>query len=100
MDTYKPEPLDVSDIELPEELLKLEELITKNTHEVWSQTRISTGWHYGQQRNDRLKETPCLVPYEHLPESEKHYDRVISMNVIKLIIKLGYDITKRRDIIV
>ena len=95
MDNYKPRPADVSDIDLPEALLELEELIAKNTHDVWAQRRLSEGWRYGQQKNDQLKETPCLVPYEQLPESEKEYDRIISTNVLRLIIRLGYDIVKR-----
>ena len=95
MDNYKPRPADVSDIDLPEALLELEELIAKNTHDVWAQRRLSEGWRYGQHKNDQLKETPCLVPYEQLPESEKEYDRIISMNVLRLIIRLGYDIVKR-----
>ena len=94
MDNYQPNPIDVSDIDLPQELLKLEELIAKNTHEIWSQTRLNDGWRYAEQRNDLQKETPSLVPYEQLSESEKQYDRIISMNVIRLVIKLGFDITK------
>ena len=89
---YNPKPIDVSDVQIPDELMRLQEFLAKNTHEVWAKTKIDEGWRFASKRNDRLKETPQLVAYEELPESEKDYDRVITINVLKLIIKLGYEI--------
>lgn len=91
---YTPKPLDTSDIILSDNILELSEKISKNTHEVWSAGRIRDGWVYGRTRNDDKKEHPCLVPYEELPESEKEYDRNTSLETLKLIVKLGYKITK------
>lgn len=91
---YTPQPIDTSDIKLPEELEQLVEKMSKNVHEVWSETRINQGWTYGEQRNDELKTHPCLVPYEELPESEKEYDRNTSIGTLKLIMKLGFKISK------
>ncbi|MCR5162371.1 MAG: hypothetical protein K6C06_11425, partial [Lachnospiraceae bacterium] len=42
-----------------------------------------------------LLTTPCLVPYDELPEREKDYDRMTAMETLKLIIKLGYEIKKK-----
>ena len=80
-------------------MLELSEMIAKNVHEVWAQSRIEEGWTYGPVRDDTKRQTPCLVPYEDLPESEKAYDRNTAMETIKLIISLGYDVVKR-DVIV
>lgn len=91
---YEPKPIDVSDTDLPGELSELKEHIAQNVHEVWAQARFQEGWRFGPERNDRLKETSCLVPYGELPESEKEYDRILAANVIKLILKLGYEIRK------
>ena len=91
---YEPKPIDISDVTLSDELLALEEMMARNTHEVWAKTKIDEGWRYAKKRNDRLKKTPQLVPYEELPESEKNYDRVITVNVIKAMMKLGYEIKK------
>ena len=91
---YKPQPIDTSDIKLPMELEELVEEMSKNVHEVWAQTRISQGWTYGEQRDDELKTHPCLIPYEELPELEKEYDRNTSVGTLKLILKLGFSITK------
>ena len=94
-DMYTPKPIDTSDIALTEDIMELSELISKNTHEVWSENRIKDGWIYGTERNDEKKHHPCLVPYEMLPEEEKEYDRNTSLQTLKLIVKLGYQIVKK-----
>jgi len=91
---YVPQPIDTSDIQLPEELEALVEEMAKNVHEVWAETRIKQGWTYGPERDDKLKKHPCLIPYEELPEEEKEYDRGTSVGTLKLILKLGFQITK------
>jgi len=95
MREYIPQPIETGDAKLPENLEKLIELMSKNVHEVWAETRISQGWTYGEQRDDKLKTHPCLVPYEELPEEEKEYDRNTSVSTLKLIMKLGFDIVER-----
>lgn len=91
---YTPHPIDTKGVELPKELTALAEVIAKNVHEVWSAGRINDGWTYGEKRNDTEKKHPCLVPYEELSEEEKEYDRNTSVETIKLILKLGFKITR------
>lgn len=91
---YKPNPINTDDVILSEELLELTEKLAENTHKVWANGRIQEGWKFGTERNDKIKETPCLVPYSELSESEKSYDRNTALETLKLIIKLGYTITK------
>lgn len=91
---YIPQPIDTSDIRLPEELNELIEKMAKNVHEVWAQSRIDQGWTYGEERNDTIKTHPCLVSYEELPEIEKAYDRDTALGTLKLICKLGFKISK------
>ena len=91
---YKPEPIDTSAVILPDELLELTDLIAKNVHETWADARKKQGWGYGKERSDEKKTHPCLVPYEALPEEEKEYDRNTSIGTLKLIMKLGFDISK------
>ena len=90
---YTPQPIDTTDVKLPEELEQLVEQMSKNVHEVWAESRISQGWTYGEQRNDELKTHPCLVSYEDLPEEEKEYDRNTSIGTLKLIMKLGFKVS-------
>ena len=91
---YNPKPVNTDDVILPQELLDLSEQIAKNVHDVWALNRLREGWVYGEKRDDVIKTTPCLVPYENLPESEKDYDRNTALETIKLIIKLGFKIEK------
>ena len=92
---YIPHPIDTSDVNLSDDLQLLVEQMSKNVHEVWAETRIRQGWTYGEQRSDELKTHPCLIPYEELPEEEKEYDRNTSVETLKLIMKLGFNIEPR-----
>lgn len=94
MQLYTPTPVDTSDVVLPKELIDLGEAIAQQVHDVWALNRINDGWSYGPERNDALRQTPCLVPYEQLPEAEKAYDRDTAFSTLKLICKLGYKIVK------
>ena len=89
---YKPTPVDTDNITLPPELIELTEKIAENVHDVWAQGRIKDGWTYGPVRDDDKKQTPCLVPYSELSETEKEYDRNTALETIKLILSLGYEI--------
>ena len=91
---YEPKPIDTGDVVVPEELLTLTEVIAENVHDVWAAGRIAEGWTYGEERNTEKKTTPLLIPYKDLPDSEKDYDRNTAFETIKLIMKLGYKITK------
>ena len=92
---YTPKPIDTSDVVLPPELLELTEKMAANSHDIWAAQRIKDGWTYGKTRDDNLKHHPCLIPYDELPESEKEYDRSMALETIKLLVKLGYTVTKK-----
>lgn len=91
---YTPKPIDTESVKLPEEFLELTEKIAEQVHDVWSAGRIAEGWIYGEERNDKNKTHPCLVPYSDLPESEREYDRATALATLKLIVALGYKIEK------
>lgn len=94
---YKPEPIDTADVVLSDDLLALTERIAKNVHDVWALSRIREGWKYGEKKDSTAKTTPCLVPYEELPEEEKDYDRNTAFETLRLIVKLGYTISKTAE---
>ena len=91
---YRPEPVDTSDLTAHDELMELEEM-SRNVHDVWAEARMNDGWTFGAECNDTLKHHPDLIPYSALPDSEKEYDRLMALNTIKLVRKLGFDIVKR-----
>lgn len=97
MKNYNPKPIDLSDVVLAEDLTELREAIAENAHDVWAVERKAQGWIYGPNRDDNKKETPCMVAYSQLEESEKRFDRDMAMSTLKLVKKLGYDIVKRED---
>lgn len=92
--SYTPAPADTSDIEIPAELKPLVEDMARNVHEVWAKNRMAEGWTFGSVRDDAKKQHPCLIAYEELPDSEKEYDRATSQETLKLIMKLGFKISK------
>ncbi len=91
---YIPEPIETKDVELSDDLKSLSEDLAKHVHEVWAKGRITQGWTLGPARNDELKQTPCLVPYEELTEEERDYDRNTSQETLRFLIKQGYRIVK------
>lgn len=91
---YIPNPLDTSQVSLPEDLDQLVEKMARNVHEVWAAGRIADGWTWGPFRDDTLKHHPCLIPYDELTEAEREYDRHTAVETLKLILSLGYRIEK------
>lgn len=93
-DTYIPHPHDLSQIQLPEDLKALCEEMAENAHDVWANERQSEGWTYGLKRDDHKLQTPDMIPYSQLPDTEKQYDRLMATGTLKLLIALGYKIEK------
>lgn len=92
---YEPYPISLDDVALDDDLTELQEAIAENAHEIWAKARTDQGWTYGPERTDQRKQTPDMVPYCNLPESEKLYDREMAMQTLKLVKKLGFEIKKR-----
>lgn len=97
-DEYIPHPINLNDVEVEDELIELREAIAENAHEVWAENRRNEGWTYGAVRDDEKKQHPDMIPYNLLPESEKEYDRIMAMNTIKLVKKLGWEFNKKKNL--
>lgn len=93
-ETYHPKLIDLKHVDLPKGFEELREAIAENAHDMWALERQSEGWTYGLKRDDSKLETPDMVPYAHLPESEKQYDRIMAEDTLRLLIALGYKIEK------
>lgn len=92
--TYNPKLLDLKHVELPDDFEELREAIAENAHDTWALERQSEGWTFGPKRDDSKLETPDMVPYGQLSESEKQYDRLMAEDTLKLLLALGYKIEK------
>ena len=69
----------------------LEPLAAK-VHEAWVHQRKAEGWTWGKVHNSDLKQHPCLVDYEQLPESEKEVDRRTARISIQGLIDSGFEL--------
>lgn len=89
---YNPQPINVEGIALDADLEELTEAIAENAHDIWARARMDEGWTYGPVRDDSTKQHPDLIPYAMLPDSEKEYDRIMAMNTLRLVRRLGFNI--------
>jgi hypothetical protein len=46
----------------------------RELHEAWCQDKRDSGWSWGPVKDADLRTHPCLVPYEDLPEPQRHKD--------------------------
>lgn len=93
-DSYQPNPIDTSKVELPASIAPLVERLAEHNHDIWAQQRLADGWRWGPQRDDPSKRHPDLVPYDQLSDAEKKYDRNAAIQTLKAIMALGYRIEK------
>ncbi len=93
---YEPKPIDTTNIELSIEIGELIERLAENNHDLWAKQRMKDGWTYGEKRDDVSKKHPCLTAYDHLPDSEKEYDRIMAREVLKTIQALGYELVRKK----
>lgn len=93
---YTPAPFETEEIKLPDEIIPLVEHLARNVHEVWADGRMKDGWVWGEVRDDLNRKHPCLVPYDELPESEKEYDRHTAVETLKLIVHMGFKISREQ----
>ncbi len=91
-----PEPDQTVGVELPESLNPLIENLAEKVHNRWAERRLQEGWTFGPERNDHLKTTPNLVPYEDLPEVEKNYDRATALTTLRNLYGIGYRVVPAR----
>lgn len=53
-----------------------ENLPAKEAHEAWMRSRLENGWVLGLVKDIENKISPCLIPYEELPYSQRIKDTV------------------------
>jgi ryanodine receptor 2 len=90
--TYTPRPIDTDGVVLEQELERLAERLAEHVHDLWAEARLREGWTYGPRRDDEAKTHPGIVPYAHLTEGEKAYDRRTALGTLRAIVALGYRI--------
>jgi hypothetical protein len=92
--TWVPDLHDTAALALPEEVGPDLELLAEHVHNVWGAKRLAEGWRYGPERNSRKHTMPSLVPYSDLPADEQDYDREMVTETVKMLIHLGFRVTR------
>lgn len=85
---------DLADDKLSDDTRALIEAAAEQVHIAWAKSRLEEGWRYGAKRDDAKKLTPCLVPYEELPEEEKDYDRRTAERTLRFLLSQNYQFKK------
>jgi len=69
-----PEWQKVSAILGVEAIINKPEMTPKDSHLSWLAHKLKEGWRMGKSKDPYKKEHPCMVPYEMLPDDQKHKD--------------------------
>ena len=65
------------------------EQLARHEHERWLRRKVKTGWSYGDLRDDARRLHPCVCPWEELPEQERDKDRLIVVELPKIVEAAG-----------
>jgi len=73
-------------------ILELTERLAENAHDLWAVKRLAEGWTLGPEKRGDIRQTPLLVPYAELSQTEKQYDRDLALETLKALLALGYSL--------
>ncbi len=90
---YKPQPVDVSKINLNDDLEELIDVIAEDLHDVWARDKMNAGYTYAPLDSNGHEEkghNHYLVPYFMLQDKDKEPDQKNARQTLKLLKRLGY----------
>ncbi|XP_061915089.1 ryanodine receptor 2-like isoform X1 [Entelurus aequoreus] len=91
------QPVETSDVSVPERLEVVVNKYAEHTHEKWSLDKFSSGWVHGEQLCDSTKVHPLLKPYRALAEKDKEAYRWAIKETIKSMLALGWTIERTKE---
>ncbi|XP_044070697.1 ryanodine receptor 2 isoform X3 [Siniperca chuatsi] len=100
MDTeghFDPQPVDTSNVSVPERLEFVVNKYAEHTHEKWSLDKFANGWVHGEQLCENTKVHPLLKPYRALAEKEKEGYRWAIKETIKSMLAFGWTIERTKE---
>lgn len=65
-------------------LSTLADMYSEVSHDEWVRHKEENGWRYGPNKHPELKEHPCMVPYEDLPEEQRAKDKAVLVAYLSL----------------
>lgn len=68
------------------------EIMAQMEHQRYIGEKLKSGWVFGPERDNELKESPYLVPWEELSETIKNVDREAVRKIPEIIEDIGFEI--------
>ncbi|XP_040906318.1 ryanodine receptor 2 [Toxotes jaculatrix] len=94
---FDPQPVDTSNVSVPERLEFVVNKYSEHTHEKWSLDKFANGWVHGEQLCENTKVHPLLKPYRTLAEKEKEAYRRAMKETIKSMLVFGWTIERTKE---
>ncbi|XP_054654360.1 ryanodine receptor 2 isoform X4 [Dunckerocampus dactyliophorus] len=94
---FDPQPVETSNVSVPERLEVAVNKYAEHTHEKWSLDKFANGWVHGEQLCENTKVHPLLKPYRALAEKDKEAYRWAIKETIKSMLAFGWTIERTKE---
>ncbi|XP_006872072.1 PREDICTED: ryanodine receptor 2 [Chrysochloris asiatica] len=94
---FNPQPVDTSNITIPEKLEYFINKYAEHSHDKWSMDKLANGWIYGEVYSDSSKVQPLMKPYKLLSEKEKEIYRWPIKESLKTMLAWSWRIERTRE---
>jgi len=71
--------------------------LAKSEHQRWYESKIKTGWKYGDPRDDAKKLHPSILPWEEISEGEREKDRMMVREIPDIVAAAGMTLARCDD---
>uniref|UniRef100_A0A8C9N0J5 Ryanodine receptor 2 n=1 Tax=Serinus canaria TaxID=9135 RepID=A0A8C9N0J5_SERCA len=94
---FNPQPVDTSNITIPEKLEYFINKYAEHAHDKWSMEKFANGWTYGETFSESAKVQPLMKQYKLLSEKEKEIYRWPIKESLKTMLAWGWRIERTRE---
>ncbi|NWY06141.1 RYR2 protein, partial [Nothoprocta ornata] len=94
---FNPQPVDTSNITIPEKLDYFINKYAEHSHDKWSMEKFANGWVYGETYSESAKVQPLMKQYKLLSEKEKEIYRWPIKESLKTMLAWGWRIERTRE---
>uniref|UniRef100_A0A8B9SCG5 Ryanodine receptor 2 n=1 Tax=Apteryx owenii TaxID=8824 RepID=A0A8B9SCG5_APTOW len=94
---FNPQPVDTSNITIPEKLEYFINKYAEHSHDKWSMEKFANGWVYGETYSESAKVQPLMKQYKLLSEKEKEIYRWPIKESLKTMLAWGWRIERTRE---
>jgi hypothetical protein len=71
--------------------------LAKSEHNRWCDSKLKTGWKYGDPRDDTKKLHPSMLPWEEISEDEREKDRMMVREIPDIVAAAGMTLARCDD---